>query len=196
MPLTMLDVIVVAVIFISAFLAMVRGFSREVLSLASWVLAALAAFVAYPHILPYVSPYITNEMVALIATLAGIFVVSLLAISLLTMKVADLIIDSRIGALDRALGLVFGLARGALILGVAILFTNELIRPENRPNWLAQAASKPILDEMSAQIKAVLPADLAEKLLLKLEKKRSTDEILQNEADVGEAGEEIVTQEN
>jgi len=193
MPLTILDVIVAVVVLLSAFLAMVRGFSREVLSLASWVLATLAAAVAYPHLLPYVSPYIANEMVALVVSLAGIFIVALLAISLVTMKVADLIIDSRIGALDRVLGLVFGLARGALILAVAVLFTNELIRPENRPSWLSQAATKPVLDEMALRLKGVLPADLAEKLLLKLEKKRSSDEMIQNE---DEAGDEILTDEN
>jgi len=193
MPLTMLDVIVAAVVLLSAFLAMVRGFSREVLSLASWVLAALAAFFAYPHLLPYVSPYIANEMVALVASLGGIFIVALLAISLVTMKVADLIIDSRIGALDRVLGLFFGLARGALILAVAILFTNELIRIDNRPDWLEQAATKPALDKMAVRLKEILPADLAEKLLLKLEKKRPNDEMIQNE---DEAGDEILTDED
>jgi len=183
MSVTMLDAIVALVVLISAFLAMVRGFSREVLSLASWGLAVLVAVFAYPHVLPHVSPYISNEMIALVVTLAGIFIVALLIISLLTMKVADLIIDSRIGALDRALGLIFGLARAGLILAVAALFSNELIRPENRPSWIEQAASKPTLDQMAARLKHVLPSDLAEKLLLKLEKKRQTDEIIQNEAD-------------
>jgi len=191
MAFTMLDLIVALVVFISAFLAMVRGFSREMLSLASWILAALTAFFAYPHLLPQVRPHIANEMVALIATLAGVFVIALLVISLLTMKVADLIIDSRIGAVDRALGLLFGLGRGALILAVATLFTNELIRPENRPDWLASAATKPVLDKMAIQLKAVLPSDLAEKLLLKLEKRQKTDEMMQNEA-----GGEILTDDN
>jgi len=182
MPITMLDAIVVAVVLISAFLAMVRGFSREVLSLASWGLAALAAWFAYPHILPQVSAHISNEMVALIVTLAGVFIVALLLISLLTMKVADLIIDSRIGALDRFLGLIFGLCRGGLILAVATLFTNELIRPENRPPWMEQAAAKPFLDRMAVRLGQALPPDLAEKLLLKLEKRRAVDDITQSGA--------------
>jgi len=152
MPITMLDAIVAAVIFISAFLAMVRGFSREVLSLASWGLAALSAWFAYPHILPYVSSHIANEMVALIVVLAGVFIVALLVIFLLTMKVADLIIDS------------------------------ELIRPENRPAWIEQAVSKSTLDQMAVRLGAALPSDLAEKLLLKLEKKRETDDMTQDEA--------------
>jgi len=161
---------------------MVRGFSREMLSLASWVLAALVALFAYPHILPQVSLNISNEMVALIVTIAGIFVVTLLLVSFLTMKIADLIIDSRIGALDRALGLVFGFIRGGLILAVATLFINELIRIENRPVWIEQALAKPALDHMAGRLKRALPQDLAEKLLLKLEKKRPSDEIIQNEA--------------
>jgi len=191
MSVTMLDAIIALVVVISAFLAMVRGFSRELLSLASWVLAALVAIFAYPHLLPYVGSHIANEMVALGATLAGVFIVALLLISFLTMKVADLIIDSRIGALDRALGLVFGLARAGLILAVATLFMNELIQPEKRPNWIEQAATKPALDNLAGRLEAVLPADLAEKLLLKLERKRQTDEMMQNEA-----GHEILNDDN
>jgi len=193
MPLTMFDVVAAVVVFISAFLAMVRGFSREVLSLASWVLAALAAFVAYPHLLPFVSSHISNEMVALIVSLLGIFILALLVISLLTMKVADLIIDSRIGALDRGVGLAFGLGRGILILVVATLFTNELIRPENRPDWMSQAASKPMLDGMAIRLRSALPADLAEKLLIRLERGRSTDGMMQNDT---ETGGEVLTDED
>ncbi len=65
MPITLLDGILVGFTLVSAMLAMVRGFSREVLSIASWVVAAAAAYFFYPAVLPYVRPYIDNEQLAM-----------------------------------------------------------------------------------------------------------------------------------
>ena len=65
MPITLLDGILVGFTLVSAMLAMVRGLSREVLSVISWVLAAAAAFFFYKPVLPYVQPYIDNEKIAM-----------------------------------------------------------------------------------------------------------------------------------
>ena len=72
MPITILDGIVLGVALFSAILAMVRGFSREVLSVASWVGAAAAAYFLYPHLLPYASQYTTSGTVAMIGSAAGL----------------------------------------------------------------------------------------------------------------------------
>lgn len=77
MPITLLDGILVGFTLVSAMLAMVRGFSREVLSIASWAIAALAAFFLYPYVLPYVTPYISNEMLAMAVAAAAIFFIAL-----------------------------------------------------------------------------------------------------------------------
>ena len=61
MPITLLDGILVGFTLVSAMLAMVRGFSREILSIVSWAAAAAAAFFFYKPVLPYVQPYIDNE---------------------------------------------------------------------------------------------------------------------------------------
>ncbi|SUA61009.1 colicin V production protein [Brucella anthropi] len=61
MPITMLDGILLGITLVSAVLAMVRGFSREVLSLVSWAAAAAAAYLFYQPVLPFVQPYINNE---------------------------------------------------------------------------------------------------------------------------------------
>ena len=118
MPITLLDGILVGFTLVSAMLAMVRGFSREILSIASWVAAAAAAFFFYPLVLPYVQPYIDNEQIAMVAAAGVVFVVALIIVTLITMKIADWIIDSRIGALDRTLGFLYGAARGILVVAV------------------------------------------------------------------------------
>ncbi|MBH9975153.1 MULTISPECIES: CvpA family protein [Bartonella] len=159
MFMTALDGLVIAVILFSAFLAMVRGFSREVLSLASWVIAAVAAVLLYKNLLPFVESYLSNKTIALIASLAIIFVVVFLIVSIITMKIADIIIDSRIGALDRTVGFIFGVVRGLFIMVIAMLLINQLIKPEDQAPWLKDAKTKPMLDSLSNQIWDLLPKD-------------------------------------
>ena len=64
MPITPLDGILIGVMLISAVLAMIRGFMREILSIAAWILAALATLYAYSKLLPYAKSYVNNEIVA------------------------------------------------------------------------------------------------------------------------------------
>jgi membrane protein required for colicin V production len=83
------------------------------------------------------------------------------------MKLADFIIDSRVGALDRALGFVFGAARGVLLLVVAMLFFNWLVA-ENQPDWVAGSKSKPWLENLGAKLIAALPEDPQGMIMQKL----------------------------
>jgi membrane protein required for colicin V production len=122
MPITLLDVILLVVMLISALLAMVRGFMREVLSIASWAAAAIITVLGFPKLLPVVQTYVSNDIVAKAITIGGIFLGTLLLVSIVTIKISDMILDSRIGALDRTLGFLFGLARGLVIVVVAFLF--------------------------------------------------------------------------
>jgi hypothetical protein len=78
-------------------LAMVRGFSREVLSIASWIAAAVCAFLFYKPVLPYLQPYIDNPQIAMAAAAGIVFLVALIVVTVITMKIADFIIDSRVG---------------------------------------------------------------------------------------------------
>lgn len=158
MPITLLDGIVLGITLVSGVLAMVRGFSREVLSVASWAAAAFAAFTFYKSVVPLVQPYVDNETLAQAAAAGGIFLVTLIVVSIITMKIADYIIDSSIGALDRTLGFLFGAARGVLLVVVAMLFFNWLAQ-NNQPPWVANAKSKPILDSLGQSLVALLPED-------------------------------------
>jgi membrane protein required for colicin V production len=159
MPITILDGIVIGVALFSAVLAMVRGFSREVLSVASWVGAAAAAYFLYPVLVPYAKDYTTSDTVAMVGSAAAVFLVALIVISFITMRIADFIIDSRIGALDRTLGFLFGAARGILLVVVAMLFFNWLVAPQQQPSWVTTAKSKPLLDNLGSRLVALLPED-------------------------------------
>jgi membrane protein required for colicin V production len=160
MPITIFDGIVIGVTLFSAVLAMVRGFSREVLSIASWVGSVAAAYYLYPLLLPYAKNYTTDDRIAIAASAGIIFLLALIIISFITTRIADFIIDSRIGALDRTLGFLFGAARGILLLVVAVAFWNWLVDVRSQPIWVTQAKSKPFLDTLVARLEAVLPEDI------------------------------------
>lgn len=159
MPVTILDGVVFVVILISAMLAMVRGFVREVLSVASWALAAAAAFFFYKSLLPFVEPYIANKNVAIIATAAGIFFIALIIASYIAMKISDFVIDSRVGLLDRILGFAFGLARGLLLVVIAFAFLSWILS-DRQPAWVANAQSAPMLKSLADTLVAALPEDI------------------------------------
>src|SRR5690606_38537440 len=159
--------IVVGFTLVSAMLAMVRGFSREVLSIASWAAAAAAAYLFYKPVIPYVQPYIDNEQLAMIAAAGIVFLVALIVVTFISMTIADFIIDSRIGALDRTLGFLYGAARGILVVAVALLFFNWLVG-SNPPAWVANAKSRPLLDSVGAWIEGLMPDDPENSILKKL----------------------------
>ncbi|WP_375641505.1 MULTISPECIES: CvpA family protein [unclassified Bartonella] len=160
MIITILDGIVVVIILLSAFLAMLRGFSREVLSLISWAVAAVTTLFLFKPVLPFFEHYLSNKMIALITTLVTIFIIVLIITSIITMKISDFIIDSRIGILDRAIGFIFGALRGLLIMVIGMLLINALIKPELQANWLKNAKTRPILDSLGQKVWEILPKDI------------------------------------
>lgn len=167
-----LDLGLIAVILISAFLAMLRGFTREVLAIASWGAAALAAIYLHPIVLPYVKPYIAKDVIALAVAAAAVFFVVLIVVSLITVKLSDVILDSKVGALDRSLGFLFGAVRGLLLCVIAFVFFNWLVPLQTQPEWVKSARMKPLLQATGDQLMAVLPED-PEGLLNKLKKPKA-----------------------
>jgi membrane protein required for colicin V production len=173
MPVSILDLVVIGVIVISALLAAVRCFTREVLAIAAWAAAAAAAWYLHPMALPMVKQYIRSDTVALVAAIGGIFVVTLIVVSIITVKLSDLILDSRIGALDRTLGFVFGAARGFLICVIGWVFLNWLLQGKN-PEWATTARSRPALESTGNNLIAMLP-DNPEGLLQQLRNRGAPD---------------------
>lgn len=185
MTVTLLDAILFAIMLVSALLAMVRGFSREILSVVSWLVAAAAAFFFYKPLTPYAAEYIASDTVAMVAAAAAIFLVVLIIVSFITLRIADFIIDSRIGALDRTLGFIFGAVRGLLLVVVAMLFFNWLA-PENQPDWIAGARSKPFLDNLGQQLVAALPDNPEEVILDSIRGPQDADGVPEGAATPGE----------
>jgi membrane protein required for colicin V production len=155
MPVSWLDIILVASMLLSGFLAMVRGFTREVLSIFSWAVAAVAALYLTPKYWTLVESYFPSPGFAQIAFAAGVFIIFLIVVSLITLKISDTVLDSRVGALDRTLGFLFGLARGFLLVAIVFILFSALARVQ--PEWVSSARSYPILQQTQVAIESLLP---------------------------------------
>ena len=171
-----LDLVLIAVMLISGLLAMVRGFMREVLSIAAWGAAAAATLLAYSRLLPYAKQYFNNDYVAAGVTVGGVFLLTLIIVSALTVRLSDKVLDSRIGALDRTLGFLFGLARGLLIVVVAFIFFDWLVPAKSQPEAVRNARSRVVLQGTGEWLMSLLPEDPENTILKKLKKKPPEEE--------------------
>src|SRR5882762_5062152 len=177
MPITILDLVLLAVMLISGLLAMVRGFMREILSIAAWGAAALVTLYSFSKLMPTARNYFNNnETVASVVVVVGVFVGTLIVVSVITVRISDMILDSRIGALDRTLGFLFGLARGLLIVVVAFLFFSWLVPEKQRPDWVTGAKSRVVLQGTGDWLMSLLPDDPENTILKRFKKNKPDDE--------------------
>lgn len=160
-----LDLGVLAIVLVSALLAMLRGFTREVLAIASWIVAAVAAYYLRDYVTPYVKPYISKEPWATIVAATAIFFVALIVVSIITVNLSDAILDSKVGALDRSLGFLFGVARGFILCVIGYVFFSMLDPLEKQPVWMRDAKSRPLLQSVGDDMTAMLPHDLLSKIM-------------------------------
>ena len=144
---TYLDAAFLLVALISGLLAMYRGFSREVLSIGSWLAAAGAAayFILFHKDTARAIDQqfgLGNTEIAQIAVGALIFLFTLIVVHLITSRISDIILDSRIGMIDRILGFLFGIARAFVLIMVPYMGLSAAIEnKEQHPTWVRQSWS-------------------------------------------------------
>jgi membrane protein required for colicin V production len=180
--LTALDVGIGVLVLISALLATARGLTREILSLATW--AGSAAFAIYMwQFQPQIARgFIAEALVADIATVVVSFIVALIVLHLLTMRIADFVVDSKIGPLDRSLGFIFGVLRGILIAVVIVIFGSWLLGAtgpggqDRLPVWARDSRSLPVLENFGDQLIALLPEDLERQVIDILQRGTGADD--------------------
>jgi membrane protein required for colicin V production len=159
-PVNPVDIVVLVVLVISAALAFFRGFVHEALGVGAWIGAILAALYGLPYARPYAREYIPIEWAADLVVAVGIFLVVLFALSVITALIARRVQESALNTLDRSLGFLFGLARGALVVVVLYMAGSWLVPPDQHPAWVQQAKSMPIIEEGAVILDDLIPLDL------------------------------------
>lgn len=154
------DLAVIVVIALSALFAFARGLVREALSIVAWVGAALITLYGFGYVYDITARFVTTPMLANLIAGAGLFLVSLIGLTILSGYAARFVQWSALTPVDRTLGLIFGVARGAVLVSIAYLVVDISLPPTDRPAWLRDARSEPLLAEGADTLRGVLPQSL------------------------------------
>lgn len=140
------DLVVLAVVLLSGLYGLTRGLVREVLGLCAMAGAVLAAFSFFQYAQPRARELISNPELADPVAFGFVFLIALVVLSLVAILISRAVQASLLGGLDRSLGFVFGLARGALLLIGAYLLLSLMITDSTAwPRPLQSARSLPLL---------------------------------------------------
>ena len=154
-----IDLAVIAVIGISAIIAFLRGFVREMLTIGSWLGAGLVTLYGFPLLQPKFETWVSSKLAADIVGGVALFLGSLIVFSILSHMIARLVRGSALTAVDRSLGLLFGLARGAILVSLAymLIFTLD-------PGLLKDAKTAPMMARGAEILRNLAPKELADDL--------------------------------
>lgn len=166
MTFTYVDGAVAVILFLSGWLAYTRGFTRELIAIGGWLVAALLAFFFAPALkplveeLPVVGPFFARECaISMIASFSLIVAFGLLILAVFTPIFASMVLESAIGPIDRIFGFLFGVVRGILLVAIAYLIYINVAGEQVLPQ-VENAAIKPLLDESAALIDRHRPTEM------------------------------------
>ena len=157
------DFTVIGVVALSGLLAMARGFIKELLSLIGWIVAAFVTFLALPYVREPVRNIVKSQTIADIGSGIVIFLVVLVLCGIFTHQLTRRLPSGTFGFVDGLAGLVFGLARGALLVALAYLLIQVAFKENNLPTWVTEARTKEYLDQGAQILRRLNPEDWFER---------------------------------
>ena len=155
---SLVDLLVVLTVAISAGLAIWRGFVRETLSIFAWAAAAFATLYFGPAIASFLHDRITTPLVGPAIAYGGTFLVVLIPLSFVSYRFSEGVQHSAVGPIDRGLGFAFGVIRGLAIVGLAYLAFSMMVPIRNHPAWLTEARLLPLIQGSSHVLLSLLPS--------------------------------------
>lgn len=141
----------------SMLISLTRGFTTEALSLVAWVGAIVITLQGHPILLPYIIEFVQPDFMASMITYAALGILSLILFKFVAVIVGKTVKESHIGALDRGLGVLFGIARGMLAVSFLYLLTTPFYSPGNYPTWFEDAKSRPLIEYGASVLNSINP---------------------------------------
>lgn len=154
------DIVILAVIGVSALISVLRGFLREVLSLLAWILAFWVALTFTSQLAPLLEAYVEVPSIRFILAFAALFLVTLLGMSLIGHFVVKLVDKTGLTGTDRMLGLLFGMARGGLVVLVLVLLAGLTQVPQDP--WWRESGLLAHFQRAALWVREYLPESIAE----------------------------------
>lgn len=164
-----IDIIIVAVLFLSALIAFFRGFVREILTLCGFVGALLIAFFVSPRFQGITHGWFDadkdSELFGIIpttvaidvGTFAFVFLITLIILTLIAHAISHGLHAAGLGALDRTLGVLFGLVRGLFLILIFYLPFYFTASDVQKKEWFEASATLPIIDLVAMEVEPYVP---------------------------------------
>ena len=152
-----IDILVIGILLISGAFAYARGFVHEVLSIAAWIGAVFATLYGTPVLEHFTLQFIEDPFIASLVTYIVVFILALTILSITTRRISRSVKESALGPLDRALGFLFGLLRGAVIVALVWIGYAWMTPPDEQPEWIYEARTIPLIIQGADMLKALAP---------------------------------------
>ncbi len=158
------DTAIIGILVVSALISVVRGFFREVLSLVAWTSAAWIAVTFTPSFGAFLQTYITVPALRIAAAFVTLFLLTLILASMVNRLVGQLIKRTGFSGTDRAVGMIFGLIRGGVIVAVLVLVAGVTRLPQEP--WWQESLLIGHFQQMAVWLRANLPSEIAGSITL------------------------------
>ncbi len=158
MTFTSVDMIIIAIVLGSALMALLRGLTREILTIVAWVVAAIGAIYGFPMSRGIFREQLTNPMMADGAAFLVVFLVILIPALFLANHIIHRFNMADPGVLDRSGGFLFGVARGLFIIGLAYWANLQIMEEGTEPGWIQDAKLKPLVVSVAEMFPSELGA--------------------------------------
>ncbi len=155
------DYVIIGIIVLSALISLVRGFVREALSLVTWVLAFWVAWTFFRELAVVLEPWIATHSVRLGIAFAGLVTATLIVGGIINYLIGQLVEKTGLSGTDRLIGVVFGGARGVVLVAILVLLAGLTPMPED--SWWKQSVLIPYFQDIAIWLKQFLPPDIAAK---------------------------------
>ncbi|MCW8829798.1 MAG: CvpA family protein [Gammaproteobacteria bacterium] len=156
------DYSILAIIAVSVLISLWRGFTKEALSLAGWIVAAWVALTFSDKLQPLLEPHITVPSLRLIVAFAALFIVTLFLAGLVNYLAVQLIKKTGLSGTDRMAGILFGVARGVLVVALLVLVGG--MTPVPQDPWWREAQLLHYFQDIAVWMQQFLPEDIAKSI--------------------------------
>ena len=161
------DVFIIIIVFLSFIIGWARGATREILSVVAWCGGIYLAIALFPYAKEFMRGYISHKLIADFVTVCGLFIMFLTLLSVFNYFCSNLVKKSMLNTTDKALGGLFGIFRGAIILAIIELIINQCMLSEP-PKFIENSKLRPTITAISNFMILVLPDELQEKILTRM----------------------------
>lgn len=151
------DIAVFSIIGLSILISLFRGFVKEAVSLATWIAAIAVAMVFSPKLSTYLPASIESQTARVIIAFIILFIITLIVGAIINYLISQMVSKTGLSGTDRLLGVIFGVARGGLIVAILVLLAGLTNMPKEA--WWQSTRTLPFFEKVAVQVKDVMPVE-------------------------------------